>query len=382
MLLGANGRAFRQAVGCGAINADYFPDKVFVMRTDNNTAAPFLLEIKNLKKHFPIEKGFLFSRIIGHVKAVDDVSFFIRPGETLGLVGESGCGKTTTGRLIMRAYDSTAGEIWFDDCKLGRVNVAELDKQKLRQIRMNMQMIFQDPYSSLNPRMTLLQIVGEPLLVNGIARGSELQDRVAKLLRVVGLRSEYMVRYPHAFSGGQRQRIGVARALALNPQLVVCDEPVSALDVSVQAQTLNLLQDLQKEFNLTYLFISHDLSVVEHISDRVVVMYVGKLVEHARTEELFFHPKHPYTEALLSAVPKPDPRQRTMPIVLQGDVADPAHPPSGCYFHPRCRFCIEQCKTETPHLREIAPEHFVSCHRADELTLTGVKKPAVTAPAF
>jgi len=342
------------------------------MRSENSTDNSFLLEVKNLKKHFPIRKGFIISRIIGNVKAVDDVSFYIHPGETLGLVGESGCGKTTTGRLILRAYDPTGGEIWFKDAKLGRVNVAELDRQQIRQIRMNMQMIFQDPYSSLNPRMTLLQIVGEPLLVNKVARGSELQDRVAELLRVVGLRSEYMVRYPHAFSGGQRQRIGVARALALNPQLVVCDEPVSALDVSVQAQTLNLLQDLQSQFNLTYLFISHDLSVVEHISDRVVVMYVGKLVEHARTEELFFNPKHPYSEALLSAVPKPDPRQRTTPIVLQGDVADPANPPSGCYFHPRCRFCIEQCQTEAPHLREITPDHFVSCHRADELMLAGV----------
>jgi peptide/nickel transport system ATP-binding protein len=352
------------------------------MRSDNTTASSFLLEVKNLKKHFPIAKGFIFSRTIGHVKAVDDVSFYIEHGETLGLVGESGCGKTTTGRLIMRAYDPTSGEIWFDDRSLGRVNIVDLDRQQIHQIRMNMQMIFQDPYSSLNPRMTLLQIVGEPLLVNRIARGSELQDRVAELLRVVGLRPEYMTRYPHAFSGGQRQRIGVARALALNPQLVVCDEPVSALDVSVQAQTLNLLQDLQKDFNLTYLFISHDLSVVEHISDRVVVMYVGQLVEHARTEELFYNPKHPYTEALLSAVPKPDPRQRTAPIVLEGDVADPANPPSGCYFHPRCRFCIDRCKTETPQLREIAPEHFVSCHRADELTLAGVSQTAAAAPAF
>jgi peptide/nickel transport system ATP-binding protein len=342
------------------------------MNPENSTDHSFLLEVKNLKKHFPIKKGFVFSRIVGAVKAVDDVSFYIYPGETLGLVGESGCGKTTTGRLVMRAYDPTAGEIWFQDAKLGRVNVADLNRQQIHQIRLNMQMIFQDPYSSLNPRMTLLQIVGEPLLVNRVAHGSELQDRVAELLRVVGLRSEYMVRYPHAFSGGQRQRIGVARALALNPQLVVCDEPVSALDVSVQAQILNLLQDLQSEFNLTYLFISHDLSVVEHISDRVVVMYVGKLVEHARTEELFNNPKHPYTEALLSAVPKPDPRNRTMPIILQGDVADPANPPSGCYFHPRCRFCIEQCKTESPRLREIVPDHFVSCHRADELTLDGV----------
>ena len=281
------------------------------MTPETSTEAPLLLEVKNLKKHFPIKKGFVFTKIVGHVKAVDDVSFFIREGETLGLVGESGCGKTTTGRLIMRAYEPTGGEVWFKDQKLGRVNVPDLNANQLREIRMNMQMIFQDPYSSLNPRFTLLQIVGEPLLVNGVAKGAELQDRVAELLRVVGLRPEYMTRYPHAFSGGQRQRIGVARALALNPQLVVCDEPVSALDVSVQAQTLNLLQDLQKQFGLTYLFISHDLSVVEHISDRVVVMYVGKLVEHARSEELFYHPRHPYTEALLSAVPKPDPRLRT-----------------------------------------------------------------------
>jgi len=344
------------------------------MTPETKSGTPYLLEVKNLKKHFQIKKGFIVSKITGNIKAVDDVSFYIHPGETLGLVGESGCGKTTTGRVIMRAHDPTSGEIWFNDAKLGRVNVADLDKQNLQQIRMNMQMIFQDPYSSLNPRMTLQQIVGEPLLVNHVAKGKELQDRVAELLKVVGLRPEYMMRYPHAFSGGQRQRIGVARALALNPQLVVCDEPVSALDVSVQAQTLNLLQDLQQEFQLTYLFISHDLSVVEHISDRVVVMYVGKLVEHARTEELFYNPKHPYTEALLSAVPKPDPRQRSTPIVLQGDIADPGNPPTGCYFHPRCRYCMDLCKTEAPQLREIRPDHFVSCHRADELQLIGVKE--------
>jgi peptide/nickel transport system ATP-binding protein len=235
-----------------------------------------------------------------------------------------------------------------------------------------MQLIFQDPYSSLNPRMTLLEIVGEPLYVNHVAHGSEMKDRVAELLRVVGLRPEYMTRYPHAFSGGQRQRIGVARALALHPQLIVCDEPVSALDVSVQAQILNLLQDLQQEFGLTYLFISHDLSVVEHISNRVAVMYVGKLVEHAMTNELYLNPKHPYTEALLSAVPKPDPRMRTEPVVLEGEVADPAHPPAGCYFHPRCRYRIDRCETEEPALRQIAQDHFVSCHRAEELKLTGV----------
>ncbi|MFB0535116.1 MAG: ABC transporter ATP-binding protein [Anaerolineae bacterium] len=331
-----------------------------------------LLDVNDLKKHFPITRSVFLSTTVSYVKAVDGVSFYIREGETLGLVGESGCGKTTTGRVILRAYEPTAGEVWFSDRNLGHVNVATLDKQQLKQLRQNMQMIFQDPYSSLNPRMTLLQIVGEPLLVNGIARGQELQDRVAELLKVVGLRPEYMNRYPHAFSGGQRQRIGVARALAPHPQLVVCDEPVSALDVSIQAQTLNLLQDLQEEFGLTYLFISHDLSVIEHISDRVAVMYVGKLVETATTDELFLNPKHPYTEALLSAVPKPDPRLRTEPIVLPGDVADPANPPSGCYFHPRCRYRIDRCETEEPALRQIAPDHFVSCHRTEELRLIGV----------
>ncbi len=346
---------------------------------ENVQERPLLLEVKDLKKHFPIRKGFFSTRTVGYVKAVDGVSFFIREGETLGLVGESGCGKTTTGRLILRAYELTGGEIWFNDRKLGRVNVPDLDRQQLKQLRQNMQMIFQDPYSSLNPRMTLLQIVGEPLLVNGVARGGELQDRVAELLRVVGLRPEYMTRYPHAFSGGQRQRIGVARALALNPQLVVCDEPVSALDVSIQAQTLNLLQDLQAEFGLTYLFVSHDLSVVEHISNRVAVMYVGKLVESALTDQLFLNPLHPYTEALLSAVPKPDPRRRTEPIVLAGDVADPANPPSGCYFHPRCRYAIDRCSQEEPQLQELGKEHFVSCHRADELSLQGVVSTVTTA---
>jgi peptide/nickel transport system ATP-binding protein len=334
--------------------------------------APILLEVKDLKKHFRVTKGFVASKTVGYVKAVDGVNFFIRRGETLGLVGESGCGKTTTGRLILRAYEPTGGEVWFDDRDLGQVNVAAIDRQQLKEIRRNMQMIFQDPYSSLNPRMTLLQIVGEPLLVNKVARGQELQDRVAELLRVVGLRPEYMTRYPHAFSGGQRQRIGVARALALNPQLVVCDEPVSALDVSIQAQTLNLLQDLQEQFGLTYLFVSHDLSVVEHISDRVAVMYVGKLVEHSTTDILFRNPLHPYTEALLSSVPKADPRFREEPIMLPGDVADPANPPTGCYFHPRCSYAKELCSKEAPQLRELGKEHFVSCHRAEELSLNGV----------
>jgi peptide/nickel transport system ATP-binding protein len=339
---------------------------------EQTSGIPNLLEVSDLKMHFPITRGFFRARVIGHVKAVDGVSFYIREGETLGLVGESGCGKTTTGRVVLRAYEPTGGEVWFNDRNLGHVNVATLDKGQLRQLRQNMQLIFQDPYSSLNPRMTLLEIVGEPLYVNHVAHGSEMEDRVAALLRVVGLRPEYMCRYPHAFSGGQRQRIGVARALALHPQLIVCDEPVSALDVSVQAQILNLLQDLQKEFGLTYLFISHDLSVVEHISNRVAVMYVGKLVEHALTDELFINPKHPYTEALLSAVPKPDPRIRTEPIVLPGEVADPSHPPSGCYFHPRCQYRIDRCETEEPVLQRIAPDHFVSCHRAEELKLVGV----------
>jgi len=335
------------------------------------SADKVLLDVRDLKKHFPIKRG-LLSRTVGQVKAVDGVSFYVREGETLGLVGESGSGKTTTGRMILRAHEPTAGEVWFMDREMGRINIAELDKRQLKRLRRNIQMIFQDPYSSLNPRMTLLQIVGEPLLVNGVAQGKALTKQVSELLDVVGLRPEYMNRYPHAFSGGQRQRIGIARALALHPQLVVCDEPVSALDVSVQAQILNLLQDLQKQFGLTYLFVAHDLSVVEHISDRIAVMYVGKLAESATTPELFANPRHPYTEALLSAVPKPDPRQRTEPVVLAGEVADPANPPSGCYFHPRCRYKVDRCVTETPVLREIEPAHFVSCHRAEELRLTGV----------
>jgi peptide/nickel transport system ATP-binding protein len=273
----------------------------------------------------------------------------------------------------MRAVDPSAGAIWFQDPELGRVNVSELQDTQLRRLRRNMQLVFQDPYSSLNPRMTLLQNVGEPLLVNHIASGRALEERVAGLLKVVGLRPEYMNRYPHAFSGGQRQRIGIARALALNPKLIVLDEPVSALDVSVQAQILNLLQDLHAQFGLTYLFIAHDLSVVEHISDRIAVMYVGQLVESASTQALFTQPLHPYTEALLSAVPAPDPRARKEPLVLSGDVADPANPPTGCYFHPRCRYNDgTRCVNETPALREVQPGHVVRCHYAETLHLRGV----------
>jgi peptide/nickel transport system ATP-binding protein len=341
--------------------------------SENGSSRNTLLEVQNLKKYFPIQRG-LRRKIVGYVKAVDDVSFDIYQGETLGLVGESGCGKSTTARLLLRAYDPTAGDIRFRMPDGQQVNISELEKSQLKGLWREMQMIFQDPYSSLNPRMTLLQLIGEPLIIHKIARpnSADLKDRVAKLLRVVGLRPEYMERYPHAFSGGQRQRIGIARALALNPSFIAADEAVSALDVSIQAQTINLLQDLQEEFNLTYLFITHDLSVVEHISDRVGVMYVGKLAELAPTEELFFSPQHPYTEALLSAVPKPDPRLARKRVQLQGEVADPSNPPSGCYFHPRCQYAIDRCQTEAPRLREVSPGHQVSCHRAEDLQLTGV----------
>ena len=330
-----------------------------------------LLEVRDLKMHFPIKKGFL-RRTVGYVKAVDGVTLTIRRGETFGLVGESGCGKSTTGRCIVRLLDPTAGEVVFHDQKSGPTDVAQLDGPQMRPFRRHMQIMFQDPYSSLNPRLTLKQIVGEPLAINKVLQGKALEERVAELLRSVGLSAEHMNRYPHAFSGGQRQRISLARALALNPEFIVADEPVSALDVSVQAQVLNLVIELQAQLELTYLFIAHDMSVVKHISDHVGVMYVGKLVEVAETAELFGNPLHPYTEALLSAIPKPDPRNKGQRIVLEGDVPNPANPPSGCYFHPRCRYAEEQCKTETPTLREVTPGHFVNCHRAEELSLQGV----------
>lgn len=329
-----------------------------------------LLEVRNLKKHFPIQKGF-FRKTVGHVKAVDGVNLFIREGETLGLVGESGCGKTTTGRLILRALDPTEGEVLFRrDAEM--VNIAKIPPNNMKSFRRDMQIIFQDPFSSLNPRMTVLDIVSEPLQIHGIAQGAALKTRVRDLLEAVGLRAQHMNRYPYAFSGGQRQRIGIARALALRPKLIVCDEPVSALDVSIQAQVLNLLEDLQKEFGLTYLFIAHDLSVVEHISDRVGVMYLGNIVELTAAEELYRRPLHPYTEALLSAVPRTDPDIALDRILLEGDVPSPANPPSGCKFHPRCRYATDVCRQEIPEWRELHDDHWVACHLADKLELTGI----------
>jgi peptide/nickel transport system ATP-binding protein len=332
--------------------------------------AKTLLKVEGLKKHFPIEKGFL-RRVVGYVKAVDGVSFEINDGETLGLVGESGSGKTTIGRCILRAIEPTAGSVLFRYEDERMVDMATLGKQSLRKMRRYANMVFQDPFSSLDPRWTVLDIVGEPLKLAKIASGRDLEDRVKDLMEVVGLEVKHLKRYPHAFSGGQRQRIGVARALATNPKLIIADEPVSALDVSIQAQILNLLKDLQDEFQLSYLFIAHDLSVVEHISDRVAVMYVGKLAEIAKTDELFDHPKHPYTEALLSAVPKPDPDLKSERITLPGEIANPANPPPGCYFHPRCRYAKDICKQQEPPLEEVAPGHFAACHFAHDLALRG-----------
>ena len=339
-----------------------------------------LLEVRGLKKYFPIHGG-LLRTVQGNVKAVDGIDLFIRRGETLGLVGESGCGKTTAGRTIVRLYEPTAGEIVFDDPRLGPVHLEDMDDGRLRRVWMNLQMIFQDPFSSLDPRMSVGRIVAEPLAAHQAMRGSALQDRVASLLTRVGLRPEHMSRYPHAFSGGQRQRIGIARALAVGPRLIVCDEPVSALDVSVQAQVLNLLEDLQAEFHLTYLFIAHDLSVVDHISDRVAVMYVGYVVEVAPTDELFRNPKMPYTEALIGAIPPPSPRQRSRPVRLPGEVPSPANPPSGCYFHPRCQYAEDVCRVERPPLREVSPGHFAACHFAESLSLRGLGDVSYAVPA-
>jgi len=339
-----------------------------------------LLEVRDLKMHFPIRRG-IFAQVVGHVKAVDGVSFTIKRGETLGLVGESGCGKSTVGRCIVRAYDVSGGEMLFQQANGHVADLANLSGDRLRLLRKDIRMIFQDPYSSLNPRMTVFDNVSEALQVSGKMSRNEMRDRVAYLLQRVGLRPECMTRYPHAFSGGERQRIVIARALVTNPRLIIADEAVSGLDVSIRAQILNLLEELQAEFQLTYLFISHDLSVIRHICDRVAVMYVGKLVETASIDDLYRSPKHPYTEALLASVPITDPRQRKerVRVRLKGEVADPSNPPSGCYFHPRCPYAQEQCEKLEPDLIPVkgsSSQRLAACHYADELTLNGVIRDA------
>jgi len=329
-----------------------------------------IVEIKNLKKYYPITAG-IFQRVIGHIKAVDDVSFVIPRGKTVGLVGESGCGKTTIAKCILRAVDPTSGEINLNT-EDGANNVADMREKDLRPLRREMQMIFQDPFSSLNPRMNLFDIVSEPLLLNGVKSRIERQDRVEELLSKVGLRPEYMVRFPHAFSGGQRQRIGIARALALNPSLIVCDEPVSGLDVSVQAQVINLLMDLQDELGLSYLFVSHDLSIVRQISDSIQVMYLGRLVENGIPDEIFSSPKHPYTEALISAVPQADPDVAKNHQTLIGEIPNPSNPPTGCYFHPRCAYATDECKKTNPGLTIDKSGRSFSCHHANDIKLKGL----------
>ena len=338
-----------------------------------------ILQVENLSKFFPVQRG-LLRRTVGHVKAVNDVSFTVNKGECLGLVGESGCGKTTVGRALLRLYDPTDGEVLFHRADGSWVDVAKISRKEMKDLRKEMRMIFQDPFSSLNPRLTVRDIIAEPLVIHGAASGDEITARVAELMEAVGLKPAYMGRYPHEFSGGQRQRIGVARTLALNPRLIVADEPVSALDVSVQAQVLNLLQSLKDELRLTFIFISHDLSVVEHICDRIAVMYVGKLVELAPTAELLRNPRHPYTEALVSAVPPADPLMKMERVILEGDVPSPANPPPGCVFHPRCRFAQDICREQEPPLAQIGPGHSARCHFADELELQGVSDVLVNPP--
>lgn len=315
-----------------------------------------LLEVKGLKKYFPFKQG-MFSREIGYVRAVDGLNFTVNRGETLGIVGESGCGKSTTGQLILQLMEPTEGEIWFEGSEL-----TQLKKEEIRKTRRDLQIIFQDPYSSLNPRMKVEDIIAEPLKVHGVVKPSEIRDTVKELLKVVGLGEHHLNRHPHEFSGGQRQRIGIARALALKPKLIVCDEPVSALDVSIQAQILNLLKQLQRDYNLTYIFIAHGLPAVKHISDRIAVMYLGKIVEIAERDELFDNPKHPYTEALLSAVPIPDPTERKERIILQGDLPSPANPPKGCSFNTRCPYVKDVCREVVPAFEQYADGHWAACH--------------------
>lgn len=322
-----------------------------------NTQGAPLLEVNNLKKYFPVTAG-LFSKVVGQVKAVDDVSFTINAGETVGMVGESGCGKTTCGRTLLRLIEPTGGSIRYDGQE-----ISNLSYRQMLKYRPKMQIIFQDPYSSLNPRKTVMEIVGEALSVHGIAHGDAREDMVADLLDHVGLSPMYINRYPHEFSGGQRQRVGIARAIALNPSLIICDEPVSALDVSIQAQVINLLIRLRAEMNLAYLFIAHDLSVVKHISDRVIVMYLGRIVEQASKNEIFDDPRHPYTKALLSAVPEPDPHRKSRRIILEGDVPTPINPPAGCHFHPRCPVVMDECRTQVPPMRQASEGHRFLCWR-------------------
>lgn len=338
-----------------------------------------LLEVIGLKKYYPIQRG-LLRRVVGHVKAVDDVTFSVREGEALGLVGESGCGKTTAGRSIIRLYEPSEGVVNFKsdlvaETKGDKVDLRKLDASQLKRVRQEIAMVFQDPIGSLNPRMSVDDILREPLSVHSRAKGREVDTLIAETLESVGLRREHAGRYPHEFSGGQRQRIGIARALVLRPKLIILDEPVSALDVSIQAQTLNLLQDLQEQFGLTYLFIAHNLSVVEHFCDRVAVMYLGRIVELTHSEQLFTEPQHPYTEALISAVPQPDPHSKIRRVQLEGTVPSPADPPSGCHFHPRCQYATERCQTETPALRAVKANHWAACHYSETLALQGVYMP-------